>query len=139
MSYSKSFLSFLVMRFSHILRAQYSAFIPCISKSINLLNILYFVAAKSGVDPSNCVDLAKHVKLSCPNLEFSGLMTIGMLDYTSTPQNFQVIVIFNTMWRILWISGFLFVRTFPLQNNISFLAFVLFYLSLIWQLYAPRC
>ncbi|CAK8565636.1 unnamed protein product [Lathyrus sativus] len=47
--------------------------------------------SKSGVDPSNCVDLAKHVKLSCPNLEFSGLMTIGMLDYTSTPQNFQTL------------------------------------------------
>ncbi|XP_061363915.1 uncharacterized protein LOC133307423 isoform X1 [Gastrolobium bilobum] len=46
--------------------------------------------SKSGIDPSNCVELAKHVKLSCPNLEFSGLMTIGMLDYTSTPQNFQV-------------------------------------------------
>jgi len=59
-----------------------------------LLTILNIVAAKSGVDPSDCVDLAKHVKLSCPNLEFSGLMTIGMPDYTSTPQNFRVIVIF---------------------------------------------
>ncbi|BAT88605.1 hypothetical protein VIGAN_05214300 [Vigna angularis var. angularis] len=47
--------------------------------------------SKSGVDPSNCVELAKHVKLSCPNLEFSGLMTIGMADYTSTPQNFQTL------------------------------------------------
>ncbi|XP_061363916.1 uncharacterized protein LOC133307423 isoform X2 [Gastrolobium bilobum] len=47
--------------------------------------------SKSGIDPSNCVELAKHVKLSCPNLEFSGLMTIGMLDYTSTPQNFQTL------------------------------------------------
>jgi len=50
----------------------------------------YVFAAKSGIDPSNCVELAKHVKLSCPNLEFSGLMTIGMADYTSTPKNFQV-------------------------------------------------
>lgn len=48
------------------------------------------VAAKSGVDPSGCVELARHVKMSCPNLEFSGLMTIGMLDYTSTPENFRV-------------------------------------------------
>lgn len=47
--------------------------------------------SKSGVDPSDCVDLAKHVKLSCPNLEFSGLMTIGMPDYTSTPQNFRTL------------------------------------------------
>ncbi|KAH1239567.1 Pyridoxal phosphate homeostasis protein [Glycine max] len=45
--------------------------------------------SKSGIDPSNCVELAKHVKLSCPNLVYSGLMTIGMPDYTSTPQNFQ--------------------------------------------------
>ncbi|MED6168501.1 hypothetical protein PIB30_012228 [Stylosanthes scabra] len=45
---------------------------------------------KSGIDPSNCVDLAKHVKLSCPNLVFSGLMTIGRPDYTSTPENLKV-------------------------------------------------
>ncbi|KAK7287571.1 hypothetical protein RIF29_00852 [Crotalaria pallida] len=46
-------------------------------------------ASKSGIDPSNCVELAKHVKLYCPNLVFSGLMTIGRPDYTSTPENFQ--------------------------------------------------
>ncbi|XLU41454.1 hypothetical protein S245_036268, partial [Arachis hypogaea] len=45
--------------------------------------------SKSGIDPSNRVDLAKHVKLSCPNLVFSGLMTIGRPDYTSTPENFK--------------------------------------------------
>lgn len=49
-------------------------------------------AAKSGVDPSECLDLVKRVKLGCPNLEFSGLMTIGMPDYTSTPDNFKVII-----------------------------------------------
>ncbi|KAJ4975253.1 hypothetical protein NE237_000359 [Protea cynaroides] len=47
--------------------------------------------SKSGVEPSGCVELVKHVKLGCPNLEFSGLMTIGMLDYTSTPQNFKTL------------------------------------------------
>ncbi|XP_077227150.1 uncharacterized protein LOC143860417 isoform X2 [Tasmannia lanceolata] len=47
--------------------------------------------SKSGVNPSGCVELAKHVRLGCPNLEFSGLMTIGMLDYSSTPENFKVI------------------------------------------------
>ncbi|GJM94611.1 hypothetical protein PR202_ga11273 [Eleusine coracana subsp. coracana] len=46
--------------------------------------------AKFGVDPSGCVALAKHVKLNCPNLVFSGLMTIGMLDYSSTPENFKI-------------------------------------------------
>uniref|UniRef100_A0A452Y0D1 Alanine racemase N-terminal domain-containing protein n=2 Tax=Aegilops tauschii subsp. strangulata TaxID=200361 RepID=A0A452Y0D1_AEGTS len=47
--------------------------------------------SKFGVDPSGCVGLAKHVKLSCPNLVFSGLMTIGMLDYSSTPENFKAL------------------------------------------------
>ncbi|KAF6173253.1 hypothetical protein GIB67_026948 [Kingdonia uniflora] len=47
--------------------------------------------SKYGVDPSGCVELVKHVKLSCPNLEFSGLMTIGMLDYSSTPENFRML------------------------------------------------
>ncbi|KAL7217078.1 hypothetical protein ACSBR1_028899 [Camellia fascicularis] len=47
--------------------------------------------SKSGVDPSGCVELVKHVKLGCPNLEFSGLMTIGMPDYSSTPENFRLL------------------------------------------------
>ncbi|CAM0147544.1 unnamed protein product [Urochloa decumbens] len=47
--------------------------------------------SKFGVDPSGCVELAKHVKLNCPNLVFSGLMTIGMLDYSSTPENFKTL------------------------------------------------
>lgn len=51
-------------------------------------------AAKSGIDPSDCVQLAKHIKLHCPNLSFSGLMTIGMPDYTSTPENFRVIILY---------------------------------------------
>ncbi|KAG2594204.1 hypothetical protein PVAP13_5NG630700 [Panicum virgatum] len=33
--------------------------------------------SKSGIDPSRCVELAKHVKLACPHLIFSVLMTIG--------------------------------------------------------------
>lgn len=55
-------------------------------------NEIYFLlaAAKFGVDPAGCLDLVKHVSLGCPNLEFCGLMTIGMLDYTSTPENFKV-------------------------------------------------
>jgi uncharacterized pyridoxal phosphate-containing UPF0001 family protein len=51
-----------------------------------------FDSAKSGIDPSRCVELAKHVKLACPNLIFSGLMTIGMKDYSSTPVNFKVVI-----------------------------------------------
>ncbi|KAK3017398.1 hypothetical protein RJ639_006692 [Escallonia herrerae] len=48
-------------------------------------------ASKSGIEPSGCVELVKHVKLECQNLEFSGLMTIGMPDYTSTPENFRML------------------------------------------------
>ncbi|GAB2298907.1 hypothetical protein Dimus_032984 [Dionaea muscipula] len=48
--------------------------------------------SKYGVEPSGCVELAKHVNLRCPNLMFSGLMTIGMLDYSSTPENFKTLI-----------------------------------------------
>ncbi|XP_015959063.1 uncharacterized protein LOC107482979 [Arachis duranensis] len=48
--------------------------------------------SKFGVDPAECVDLVKYVKdRQC--LEFCGLMTIGMPDYTSTPENFK------TLWN----------------------------------------
>ncbi|GMI91416.1 hypothetical protein like AT4G26860 [Hibiscus trionum] len=49
------------------------------------------VLAKSGIDPSGCVRLAEHVKLRCPHLKFSDLMTIGMSNYTSTPENFRTL------------------------------------------------
>ncbi|XP_011087040.1 proline synthase co-transcribed bacterial homolog protein, partial [Sesamum indicum] len=47
--------------------------------------------SKSGVEPAGCVDLVKHISMNCPNLEFCGLMTIGMPDYTSTPENFKTL------------------------------------------------
>ncbi|XP_076957411.1 uncharacterized protein LOC143632878 isoform X2 [Bidens hawaiensis] len=47
--------------------------------------------SKSGIEPSHCIELVKHVKFGCPNLVFSGLMTIGMPDYTSTPENFRTL------------------------------------------------
>ncbi|KAM7506284.1 hypothetical protein LguiB_005188 [Lonicera macranthoides] len=47
--------------------------------------------SKFGVDPAGCLDLVKHVSLGCLNLEFCGLMTIGMPDYTSTPENFKTL------------------------------------------------
>ncbi|XP_027770174.1 pyridoxal phosphate homeostasis protein-like isoform X2 [Solanum pennellii] len=46
---------------------------------------------KSGVEPDGCLELVKHVTSNCPNLEFCGLMTIGMPDYTSTPENFKTL------------------------------------------------
>jgi len=45
--------------------------------------------AKSGVDPEGCVPLAAHIARECPSLKLAGLMTIGMQDYTSTPENFK--------------------------------------------------
>ncbi|CAM6087960.1 unnamed protein product [Calypogeia fissa] len=47
--------------------------------------------SKFGLEPSMCLELARHVKLECPNLIFSGLMTIGMADFTSTPLNFSTL------------------------------------------------
>lgn len=52
---------------------------------------LVWFAAKFDVHPSGCLELVKHVSMACPNLEFCGLMTIGMPDYTSTPENFKVV------------------------------------------------
>jgi len=45
--------------------------------------------SKFGVEPEGCVDLCTYVNSECSNLQFSGLMTIGMPDYTSRPENFQ--------------------------------------------------
>ena len=35
-------------------------------------------ASKYGVEPADCVALARHIAEGCPNLRFAGLMTIGM-------------------------------------------------------------
>lgn len=65
----------------------------CLSNSLAWSFWLYVIfSAKSGINPSGCAKLVEHVKLQCPNLIFSGLMTIGMPDYTSNPQNFRVIL-----------------------------------------------
>ncbi|KAM5170117.1 pyridoxal phosphate homeostasis protein [Mantella aurantiaca] len=37
--------------------------------------------SKHGLSPSGTVDLVKHIKESCPGLEFVGLMTIGSFGY----------------------------------------------------------
>ncbi|KAI8423318.1 hypothetical protein MSG28_014337 [Choristoneura fumiferana] len=37
--------------------------------------------AKNGVPPSEATSLVEHVLKQCPNLEFIGLMTIGIYDY----------------------------------------------------------
>ncbi|KAL6553689.1 hypothetical protein OROGR_007531 [Orobanche gracilis] len=47
--------------------------------------------SKFGAQPALCVDLVKHIVTECPNLELCGLMTIGMLDYSSTPENFKTL------------------------------------------------
>lgn len=46
--------------------------------------------SKYGVEPGNTtVELARHISESCPHLHFAGLMTIGMRDYSSRPENFE--------------------------------------------------
>lgn len=45
--------------------------------------------SKSGTEPgAPTVELARYIKDKCPHLVFKGLMTIGMPDYTSKPENF---------------------------------------------------
>ena len=46
--------------------------------------------SKYGVDPCDTLPLCRHVHQECRSLRFAGLMTIGMADYTSRPENFQV-------------------------------------------------
>ena len=47
-------------------------------------------ASKYGVEPADVLPLCRHVYEECKHLRFAGLMTIGMADYTSRPENFQV-------------------------------------------------
>lgn len=44
--------------------------------------------SKYGVEPKDCTQLAKHISHNCKHLTLAGLMTIGMPDYTSKPENF---------------------------------------------------
>lgn len=44
--------------------------------------------SKFGVAPETCVALAQHIARNCSNLCLAGLMTIGMPDYSSRPENF---------------------------------------------------
>ena len=50
--------------------------------------------SKSGVEPADgsAVTLAKHILKECPRLRLKGFMTIGMPDYTSTPENFACLL-----------------------------------------------
>ncbi len=48
--------------------------------------------SKHGVDPSAVVGLCSHIARDCPYLRVGGLMTIGMPDYTSRPENFSLLV-----------------------------------------------
>ena len=47
--------------------------------------------SKHGVDPSAVVGLCTHIARHCPHLRVGGLMTIGMPDYTSRPENFSML------------------------------------------------
>lgn len=50
-------------------------------------------ASKSGTEPGEAtVALARHIAEKCPLLKLGGLMTIGMLDYTSRPENFECLM-----------------------------------------------
>lgn len=44
--------------------------------------------SKHGVEPADAPPLATHIASRCKNLRLAGLMTIGMPDYSSKPENF---------------------------------------------------
>lgn len=47
--------------------------------------------SKHGIEPDDesLLDLARHITETCGNLRLRGVMTIGMPDYTSRPENFE--------------------------------------------------
>lgn len=48
---------------------------------------------KSGINPGEpCVTLSRIIHDECPNLRLAGLMTIGMPDYSSRPENFKCLM-----------------------------------------------
>ena len=47
--------------------------------------------SKHGLEPGEVVDVCRHVATQCGSLRLVGLMTIGMPDYTSRPENFQTL------------------------------------------------
>ena len=65
------------------------------TKDENILNVFIQVntsgeESKSGLPPGAAViKLAEYVATQCPRLRLRGLMTIGMPDYTSRPENFE--------------------------------------------------
>ncbi|ORC89107.1 putative alanine racemase [Trypanosoma theileri] len=49
--------------------------------------------SKSGTEPgAPTVELAKYIQENCKHLNLTGLMTIGMPDYTSRPENFECLL-----------------------------------------------
>jgi uncharacterized pyridoxal phosphate-containing UPF0001 family protein len=55
---------------------------------------VFFVVAKSGIPPQECVDVASHIVSSCSHLCLAGLMTIGSPEHSQTRPNpdFQALV-----------------------------------------------
>ncbi|KAF5221548.1 putative alanine racemase [Trypanosoma cruzi] len=49
--------------------------------------------SKSGTEPGNpTVELAQYIQEHCKHLNVAGVMTIGMPDYTSRPENFECLL-----------------------------------------------
>eukprot|EP00882_Tetradesmus_deserticola_P003875 GHRQ01004099.1.p1 GENE.GHRQ01004099.1~~GHRQ01004099.1.p1 ORF type:complete len:255 (+),score=89.83 GHRQ01004099.1:556-1320(+) len=48
--------------------------------------------SKYGCAPAEAVGLARHIAAGCGSLQLAGLMTIGMPDYSSRPENFSCLV-----------------------------------------------
>ena len=60
---------------------------------------------KFGVEPSEAVALATYIHEECKHLRLAGLMTIGMPDYTSRPENFEVCAAYAHAPLLLPVAG----------------------------------
>ena len=68
--------------------------------------ILCFITGKSGCSSDHCVELVEHIISHCPHLKFSGLMTIGEMNYDwSQGANPDFIVSTQSFSLAEWITG----------------------------------
>jgi uncharacterized pyridoxal phosphate-containing UPF0001 family protein len=57
------------------------------AEDCTILFKMLLIVAKSGVQPSECLEFAKHIISNCKNLSLLGLMTIGSPENSNTDDN----------------------------------------------------
>lgn len=89
-------------------------------KFIFYLLIFAIVLAKNGAEPSEAVDISKHVVDKCSNLELMGLMTIGRFDHDlSSGPNPDFQVQFRSFHLLLKFTLYALIRRFNKLENFT--------------------